>query len=82
MAARWAEILDRPLERAAGDIPAIQLGNARLTFVLTSDGRGEGLGGVDLEVVDAAAVLTAAEARGCGVSGPVVTVCGTRFHLS
>ncbi len=82
LAARWAEILDRPLERAAGDIPAIQLDNARLTFVFASDGRGEGLGGVDLEAVDAEAVLTAAEARGCGVSGPVVIVCGTRFRLS
>jgi hypothetical protein len=52
LAARWSEILERPVEHAAaerGDVVAtIQLDNATLRFVEATDGRGEGLGGIDL----------------------------------
>ncbi|MDP6706090.1 MAG: VOC family protein [Alphaproteobacteria bacterium] len=79
LAARWAEILDRPL--IEGAVPEIALDNAKLRFVEDRDGRGEGLGGVDLEVADRQAILDAAGARGASIDGDVVTVCGTRFRL-
>lgn len=81
LAARWSEILDvSPAEDADGAL-ILPLDGAVLRFVPATDGRGEGLGGVDLAVADAAAVLDAARARNCPVSGNVATVCGTRFRL-
>ena len=50
-------------------------------FVEARDGRGPGLGGLDLAVADRAAVLGAARERGCYVSDEQVDVCGTRFYL-
>jgi hypothetical protein len=50
-------------------------------FVEATDGRGEGLGGVDIVVPDRARVLTAAAARGRKISDDQVTICGVRFNL-
>jgi hypothetical protein len=78
LAARWAEILGRPV----GPGGSIALDNATLRFVEAKDGRGEGLGGVDLAAADRGAVLAAAAARGLPVAGDTITVCGTRFRLT
>ncbi|MDP6564079.1 MAG: VOC family protein [Alphaproteobacteria bacterium] len=82
LAARWAEILDRPVGTGADGNPEIQLDNAVLRFAAAADGRGEGLGGVDLQAADAAAILAEATARGLPVAGDTVTLCGTRFRLT
>ena len=47
LAARWSEILERPLEDL-GHLYTIELDNATLRFVEATDGRGEGLGGIDV----------------------------------
>ena len=47
LAARWSEILERPLEDQ-GHHFTIDLDNATLRFVEATDGRGEGLGGIDV----------------------------------
>ena len=57
------------------------LENASVRFVEATDGRGEGLGGVDIVVPDHARVLTAAAARGRKISDDQVTICGVRFNL-
>ena len=80
LAMRWGEILDVSVSDDAGN-PALRLENASLRFTPVADGRGEGLGGVDLAVADRAHVLDAAQARGCPLQGDAVTVCGTRFNL-
>lgn len=81
LAARWGHILAiDPVDDGAG-AALLPLENAVLRFVAARDGRGEGLGGVDLAVADRAAVIDAAQARGCPVDGDTVTVCGTRFTL-
>ncbi len=77
LAARWSELLERPL---SGD-STITLDNAWLRFVEASDGRGEGLGGVDLLAADRAAVVEAAARRGLLGTDGVVLLGGVRFRL-
>lgn len=85
LAKRWAAVLGLQLERCGEDInngvPTIALANADLRFVQARDGRGPGLGGLDLRVWDRALVLSQAEACGASVSGDQVMLCGTRFNL-
>jgi len=82
LAERWSRVVDRPVAAGAGGDPQITLDDAVLRFVPVRDGRGEGLGGLDLDVKDRGHVLRAAAERGCPVSGDVVTVCGVRFRLT
>jgi len=63
LAARWSAILDRPIV-AVDEVPTIALDNAELRFVVATDGRGEGLGGIDVRVADADRAVRAAEDRG------------------
>ncbi len=81
LAARWGEILDVTPQPITDGVTLLPLENAVLRFVLARDGRGEGLGEVDIHVSDRDAVLAAAKARNCPTDGDVVTVCGTRFRL-
>jgi hypothetical protein len=80
VAAKWANVGDLPLETVDGQ-PLVRLRNASLRFVTVGDGRGPGLGGVDLVVNDRDAILREARSRGCYVSDKQVDVCGTRFFL-
>ena len=74
-------MVDRPLSTDADGNPSIELDDAVLRFVEATDGRGPGLGGLDLAVADRDHVMAAAAERGLAVDGDVVTVCGTRFRL-
>lgn len=76
----WAGVLGMPLDREGDDL-SIQLNNARLRFVEATDGRGPGLGGLDIAVTDRKHVLTRAKARGAYVSDDQVNLSGTRFYL-
>jgi hypothetical protein len=82
LAARWSAILDRPVS-GEGDPPTITLDNATLRFVAATDGRGEGLGGIDVDVdpLTRAAVLERAESRGRRVADDVVFVGGVRVRV-
>lgn len=80
LAAHWAAVIGNPVEQRQGQ-PVVPLANATLRFAEATDGRGPGLGGVDLEVADIDRVLAQARARGCRVSGTTVEICGTRFNL-
>ena len=78
MAARWSEVIGRPV----GPAHEIALdGGTRLRFVADMDGRGEGVSGVDLAVRDRAAALAAARERGLDVDGDAIRICGTRIGL-
>jgi hypothetical protein len=81
LAERWSAIADIPIERSSAGTPEIPLENARLRFVEDRDGRGEGLGGIDVITIDRGRALAAASARGLPVDADVVTLCGTRFKL-
>jgi hypothetical protein len=85
LAQRWGQILKRPVSQIDGDA-SLQVDNATLRFTHDTDGRGEGLGGIELQVVDAVAIVQSARSLGhaVDVAGryPVVAVGGVRFTLS
>jgi hypothetical protein len=67
LARRWSEVIERPVERRDGQ-RVIALDDATLRFVEATDGRGEGLGGLDLACADPA-------------REGLVEICGIRFRL-
>ena len=80
VAERWSEIAEIELNTSDG-VAELPLDNAAVRFVPCTDGRPEGLGGIDLIVSDREAVLASAETRGL-VSGPdQVMLCGMRMNL-
>jgi hypothetical protein len=81
LAERWSSIAELPLRKDSRGRLEMPLENASVRFVEATDGRGEGLGGVDIVVPDRARVLTAAAARGRKVSDDQVMICGVRFSL-
>ncbi len=81
LAARWSEVLERPLSRGADGAAEIALDVGRLRFVWEADGRGEGLAGIELAAADPDRILAAAKRRGVPISGDSVSLCGIRFRL-
>jgi len=82
VAARWSEIAEIPAEQDAPGNPVIRLKDATLRFVEATDGRGEGLGGIDVRVADRESLLKAAKARGAYRSDGQVYLCGMRVNLT
>ena len=80
LAKRWGEIAQIDVERVE-DAFELPLQNARVRFVLATDGRPEGLGGIDVTVVDRERCLARADERGRRADDDLVIVCGTRFRL-
>jgi hypothetical protein len=81
LAARWAEIAELPVQRDDAGRPCLRLDNATVRFVPCTDGRPEGLGGIDVTVVDRDRLLAAARERGCYRSDDLVYACGMRIGL-
>lgn len=80
LAARWSEIAEIPLSEEDGN-PSLPLENATVRFVPCTDGRPEGLGGIDIACADKAAILAAAEARDVVSGEDQVFLCGMRINL-
>ncbi len=81
LAAKWGAVLEREVTSGIGGVPTILLEIGSLRFVPARDGRGEGLGGVDLAITNRERVLKAAVACGLHTENDVVHICGTRFYL-
>ena len=81
MAARWGEILAEPVGTDANGNPRIAMRGSDLRFVAANDGRGEGLGGLDISATDADKALANAEALGCRTGENLITICGMRLRL-
>ena len=81
LAERWSSIAGVALRKDARGRFTMPLDNASVRFVEATDGRGEGLSGIDIATVDRKRVIAAAEARGCRVADDQVMICGTRFYL-
>jgi hypothetical protein len=81
LARRWSEVMELPLTRDARSRPVIALDDAALRFVPATDGRGDGLAGLDLSCADSGRVLAGARAKGLAAEGDVVLACGMRFYI-
>ncbi|HVA69670.1 MAG TPA: VOC family protein [Candidatus Binataceae bacterium] len=81
LAERWSSIAEIPLAKDSRGRIEMPLANAAVRFVEATDGRGEGLGGIDVVTVDRKRLLEAAEKRGRRISDDQVMICGTRFNL-
>ena len=81
LAERWSKIAGVPLRKDARRRLEMPLDNASVRFVAATDGRGEGLSGIDMVVADRARLNSAAEKRGHKISNDQLTICGTRFYL-
>ena len=82
LAATWSSVIGVPVVAAQGGEPTIALGNATLRFVPATDGRGEGLGGIDLRVSSVEKVQAAARERGRLADDGTVRICGMRISLA
>jgi hypothetical protein len=82
LARRWSEVMELPLSRDDHGRPVIALDDARLRFVTATDGRGEGLAGLDLDCTDPSGVLARAKVHSLPTAGNMVVACGIRFHLA
>ncbi|MFT6433702.1 MAG: hypothetical protein ACJAVI_001744 [Candidatus Azotimanducaceae bacterium] len=81
LAELWGKVAGLPVVYEGSEL-SIQLNNARLRFVAIEDGRGAGLGGLDITVRNRDQLLEKAKQRNCYVSDDQVNICGTRFYLS
>jgi hypothetical protein len=80
VASRWSEIVE--IERADADgVPTIPLDNAALRFVPATDGRGEGLAGIDVACSQPDVVKARAEEHKLPVADDNVTLVGMRVYL-
>lgn len=80
VATKWAEIAETDLDCTDG-VFTLPMENANVRFVPCTDGRPEGLGGIDLEVVDRDAILAAADRRGKISAENQVYLCGMRMNV-
>lgn len=81
VAARWSEIAEIPVTKDAQGNDALELKDATVRFVPVTDGRGEGLGGLDIKVVDRDRLLAAAQKRNVYRNDNQVYICGMRMNL-
>lgn len=80
VAARWSEIAEIPTTQVGNHVEMV-LENAVVRFVTCTDGRPEGLGGIDVQATDRQAILDAATSIGA-VTGPSqILLCGLRINL-
>ena len=80
LAELWGRVAGLPIERRGAEF-TIEFNNATIRFVEEKDGRGPGLSGLDIAVVNRQHVLERAAARGCYVSDAQVYICGVRWYL-
>ena len=80
LAELWAGVAGLPLERD-GVVPFMEFNNVSVRFVEATDGRGPGLGGLDIQVADRDQILRTARERNCYVDDDRVDIGGVRWYL-
>ncbi|MGE3073353.1 MAG: VOC family protein [Dehalococcoidia bacterium] len=81
LAERWSEIIQDPVTKDAAGNSVIQVDNGVIRFVEATDGRPEGLGGIDLKATNADAARAAAKDRGLLRDDDVIMIGGMRLRL-
>ena len=77
VAKKWSEIAEIPLVEELN----LELDNASLRFIPCSDGRPEGLGGLDLSAPGKLEILQTADSLGLQTGDSQVQICGMRLNL-
>ena len=77
----WSDLLDTPLQETEPGQYTLPFDNAVMRFVKATDGRGDGLSGIDLQINDRDHVLREAHARNLPVIENQVLICGMRINL-
>ena len=80
LAQLWGKVAGLPIDCDGAKL-SMRLNNATIRFVEAQDGRGPGLGALDIAVRDRDYILSAARKRSCYVSDDRIDICGTRFYL-
>ena len=80
MASRWAEVLGQPLSME-GDSYIVTFDDGVLRFVLDTNGRGDGVSGIDFSTNRLQEVLASAKQLGLPIDGNKVTIGGTDFRF-
>lgn len=80
-AARWGEIMQVPVTRDADGAATLVVQDARVRFVAITDGRPEGLSGIEVACNDRARAIEAARSRGLLRGDDTVEICGMRIRL-
>lgn len=80
IAKRWSEAMKRPFH-LDGDQYVIPLDEGTIYIKQATDGRGDGVSGVEFETPDRAAIEAAAKDLGLKWQGDAVEVCGTWFRF-
>ena len=81
MAELWSRLLNLPAGKLADGRLGITLENAVLRFVPVTDGRGRGLGAIDVKPADRRRMVEAAAKRGLQRSDTQLELCGCRVNL-
>ena len=77
VAKKWSDIAEIPLDEELN----LELDNASLRFIPCSDGRPEGLGGLDLSAPGKLEILQTADSLGLQTGDSQVHICGMRLNL-
>ena len=77
VAKKWSDIAEIPLDREL----KLELDNSSLRFIPCSDGRPEGLGGLDLSAPGKLEILQTADSLGLQTGDSQVQICGMRLNL-
>ena len=77
VAKKWSDIAEIPLVEELN----LELDNASLRFIPCSDGRPEGLGGLDLSAPGKLEILQTADSLGLQTGNSQVQICGMRLNL-
>jgi hypothetical protein len=81
VAAKWAAVFDLPVD-SRGSALSLQLDEGEIRFVQATDGRGDGLSGLDLVTNNWAAVASAADRMKMPRSGRSIEACGVHFKFT
>lgn len=81
VATRWGEIAELPVTEGMDGHPTLTLANANVRFVPCTDGRPDGLGGIDVVARDLDAILSAADKLGAVSGERQIHLCGMRINL-
>ena len=80
LSARWGEVFSKQVDSDRNGNPCLTLQESELRFVPVRDGRGEGLGALDISTTDRERALANAETEGCLTGESLVTICGMRLN--